>query len=376
MVMANVTDNLLIALGESARAAYGQLQLAGEAAKNAALLAAAEQIEARADQILAANAVEVAAAKAAGKAAGMTDGLLDRLLLTPTRVQAMADGVRSVAALPDPVGRVLAQWPRPNGLTIRRVSIPIGVIAMIYEARPNVTADAAALCLKSGNAVVLRPGRECFETARVIADCFATALQQVGLPPAAVTMVPSADRALVTQLVQMNGLIDLVIPRGGIALQQMIVDQALAASHLVPILQDLAAAGCEIRGDKTVQALFPAASLATEQDWQTEYLAPIIAVRVVADLAQAVAHINQYGSHHTDSIITDDPAAAAAFLAQVDSAMVLHNASTQFADGGEFGFGAEIGIATGRLHARGPVGLEQLTTYKYHLLGNGQCRPV
>lgn len=421
--VAMVADDLLISLVERARAAYGQLQLAGEDAKNAALLAAAAQIEARADQILAANAVEVAAARAGG----VSEGLVDRLLLTPTRVQAMADGVRSVAALPDPVGRVLAQWPRPNGLTIRRVSIPIGVIAMIYEARPNVTADAAALCLKSGNAVVLRPGRECFETARVIADCFATALQQVGLPPAAVTLVPTADRALVTQLVQMNGLIDLVIPRGGIALQQMIVeqarvpvlqhlaglchvyvhagadlamaravvmnaklrrvgvcgaaetllvDQAVAASHLVPILQDLAAAGCEIRGDQAVQALFPAASLATEQDWQTEYLAPIIAVRVVADLAQAVAHINHYGSHHTDSIITDDPTVAAAFLAQVDSAMVLHNASTQFADGGEFGFGAEIGIATGRLHARGPVGLEQLTTYKYHLLGNGQCRPV
>jgi glutamate-5-semialdehyde dehydrogenase len=297
---------------------------------------------------------------------------------------------------------------------------------MVYESRPNVTADAAALCLKSGNVVVLRPARECFASAQLIAACFAEALLAVGLPPAAVSMVPSADRALVTALVQLHGLIDLVIPRGGPALQQMMVEQArvpvlqhlaglchvyvhrdaelamaravvlnakmrrvgvcgaaetllidaaAAPTHLPSILQDLADAGCEIRGDATTQQLFPASLPASEADWQTEYLAPILSVRVVEDIEVAIAHINHYGSHHTDSIITQDTAAAARFLAAVDSAMVLHNASTQFADGGEFGFGAEIGIATGRLHARGPVGLEQLTTYKYQLLGDGNCRP-
>jgi glutamate-5-semialdehyde dehydrogenase len=420
--MENDLTPALQQLAEQGRAAAAVIGLASTEQKNAALLAAASGIERASAAILAANAVELEQARAAK----MSDGLLDRLRLTAERIQAMADGVRHVAALPYPVGRVWAAWPRPNGLQIQRVSIPIGVIAMVYESRPNVTADAAALCLKSGNVVVLRPARECFASAQLIAACFAEALLAVDLPPAAVSMVPSADRALVTALVQLHGLIDLVIPRGGPALQQMMVEQArvpvlqhlaglchvyvhrdaelamaravvlnakmrrvgvcgaaetllidaaVAPTHLPSILQDLADAGCEIRGDATTQQLFPASLPASEADWQTEYLAPILSVRVVEDIEVAIAHINHYGSHHTDSIITQDTAAAARFLAAVDSAMVLHNASTQFADGGEFGFGAEIGIATGRLHARGPVGLEQLTTYKYQLLGDGNCRP-
>jgi glutamate-5-semialdehyde dehydrogenase len=352
--------------------------------------------------------------------------MLDRLELTEKGIEAMARGLEAVAHLPDPVGTELARWTQPNGLDIARVRVPLGVIGIIYESRPNVTADAGALCLRAGNAVILRGGSESLQSSRIIADCLRRGIAAAGLPENAVQLVPTRERAAVTLMLHMVDLIDVIVPRGGRSLiehvqresripviahldgvchtyvdraadlamarrvvlnakmrrtgvcgatETLVVDRAVAATHLPPILADLHAAGCEIRGDAETQALDPRAIPATEADWSTEYLDAIVAVRVVDGVAGAIAHVNRFGSHHTDAIITEDAAAAQRFLDEVESAIVLVNASTQFADGGEFGMGAEIGISTGRLPPRGPVGAEQLTSYKYVVRGSGQVRP-
>jgi glutamate-5-semialdehyde dehydrogenase len=387
-----------------------------------ALEAAAGAIRAEAGKIAAANAKDMAAARAKG----LTPALLDRLELTPERIEAMARGLEEVAALPDPVGRTLAEWERPNGLKISRISVPLGVIGIIYESRPNVTADAGALCLKAGNAAILRGGSESFHSAGAILDCLRAGLTAAGLPAAAIQRIPTTDRAAVGILLTMTDFVDVIVPRGGRGLiervqresripvfshldgmvhsyvhaaadpdmardivvnakmrrtgicgatETLLVDRALAETQLPGLLQALAEAGCAIRGDATVRRVMPAAEAATEADWETEYLAPIIAVKVVEGLDEAIAHINRHGSHHTEAIITEDKGAAARFLNEVDAGIVMHNASTQFADGGEFGMGAEIGISTGKMHARGPVGAEQLTSYKYKVQGRGQTRP-
>ena len=353
--------------------------------------------------------------------------MLDRLTLNDARIEAMAKGVEDVAGQADPNGRELARWTRPNGLDIARVATPIGVIGIIYESRPNVTADAGAIALKAGNVAILRGGSDSLHSSGAIHAAMVEGLKAAGLPEAAIQYVRNTDRAAVGLMLEgLNGAIDLIIPRGGKGLtgrvmrearvpvlahleglchtyvharsdaamarqvvlnakmrrtgicgatETLLIDRAVLKSHGLPILEDLAKAGCEIRGDEAVRAVFPAAKAATEEDWKTEYLDAIIAVRVVDDLDQAIAHIEHYGSHHTDSILTDDEAAAEKFLNALDSAIVLWNASTQFADGGEFGMGAEIGIGTGKLHARGPVGVEQLTTFKYVVRGTGQTRP-
>jgi glutamate-5-semialdehyde dehydrogenase len=364
---------------------------------------------------------------AAGRERGLSGAMLDRLMLDETRIEAVASGLEVVAGLPDPVGRVMAEWERPNGLVIQRVSVPLGVIGIIYESRPNVTADAAALCLKSGNAVILRGGSESFHSSRAIHECLVEGIASAGLDPAAVQMVPTTDRAAVGYLLSsMNRYLDVVVPRGGKGLIKRVQDEArvpvighlegichvylheaadldmaraitlnakmrrtgicgaaesvlvdrAAADRLLPaVCADLQDAGCEIRGDGTVCKLVDGAVPATEADWSTEYLDAIISVKVVENIGEATAHIEKYGSGHTECIVTDDESAAERFFADVDSAILLHNASTQFADGGEFGMGAEIGIATDRIHARGPVGAEQLTSYKYVVRGSGQTRP-
>jgi glutamate-5-semialdehyde dehydrogenase len=409
-------------MARAARRAAGVLARAEPARKTAALEHAAAAVRAARAEILAANAEDMAAAKAAG----ISGALLDRLLLDEKRIEAMAEGLETMAALPDPIGTELARWTRPNGLDIARVRIPIGVIGIIYESRPNVTADAGGLCLRAGNAVILRGGSESFNSSRVIAACLRRGIAAAGLPEDAVQLVPTRDRAAVGLMLGMVDLIDVIVPRGGRSLiervqresqipviahlegichayvgrtadltksrnivfngkmrrtgvcgatETLLVDRAVAATHLPPILADLHAAGCEIRGDAETQALDPLAIAASETDWTTEYLDAILAVRVVDGVAGAIEHINRYGSHHTDTIVTEDEDDAARFLAEVESAIVLHNASTQFADGAEFGMGAEIGISTGRLPPRGPVGAEQLTTYKYLVRGNGQIRP-
>jgi glutamate-5-semialdehyde dehydrogenase len=410
------------AIGRSARDAAGVLARAPAAQKTAALQNAAHAVRAARAEILAANAVDMAAANAAG----VSGALLDRLLLNEKRVEDMAAGLEAMAALPDPIGTELARWTRPNGLDIARVRIPIGVIGIIYESRPNVTADAGGLCLRSGNAVILRGGSESFASSGAIAACLRSGIAQAGLPEDAVQLVPTRDRAAVGIMLGMADSIDVIVPRGGRSLiervqrdskipviahleglchtyvdagadlaksrsvtlngkmrrtgvcgatETLLVDRAVAATHLPGILADLHAAGCEIRGDAETRALDPQALAATEEDWTTEYLDAILSVRVVDGVAGAIAHINYYGSHHTDTIVTENVDAAARFLDEVESAIVLHNASTQFADGGEFGMGAEIGISTGRLPPRGPVGAEQLTTYKYLVRGTGQIRP-
>jgi glutamate-5-semialdehyde dehydrogenase len=410
------------AIGRSAREAAGVLARAPAAQKTAALQNAAHAVRAARAEILAANAVDMAAANAAG----VSGALLDRLLLNEKRVEDMAAGLEAMAALPDPIGTELARWTRPNGLDIARVRIPIGVIGIIYESRPNVTADAGGLCLRSGNAVILRGGSESFASSGAIAACLRSGIAQAGLPEDAVQLVPTRDRAAVGIMLGMADSIDVIVPRGGRSLiervqrdskipviahleglchtyvdagadlaksrsvtlngkmrrtgvcgatETLLVDRAVAATHLPGILADLHAAGCEIRGDAETRALDPQALAATEEDWTTEYLDAILSVRVVDGVAGAIAHINYYGSHHTDTIVTENVDAAARFLDEVESAIVLHNASTQFADGGEFGMGAEIGISTGRLPPRGPVGAEQLTTYKYLVRGTGQIRP-
>ena len=410
-------------LGVAARDAARSLRETSTDAKNKALLAMAAAIRAHAGEILAANAQDVAQATQDG----LSTALLDRLALDEARIETMARGVEDVAALPDPVGRELARWTRPNGLEIARLATPIGVIGIIYESRPNVTADAAALCLKSGNAVILRGGSESALSSAAILAALREGLKSADLPPDAVQMVPTTDRAAVgMMLAGLDGTIDLIIPRGGKGLvgrvqsearvpvlahlegichvyvheaadlekaraivlnakmrrtgicgaaETLLIDRVVLKSHGLPILEDLAAAGCEIRGDKDVQAVFRSANAASEEDWRTEYLDAIISVKVVDSIEQAIRHIETYGSHHTEAIVTEDIAAAERFLWALDSAIVMWNASTQFADGGEFGMGAEIGIGTGKLHARGPVGVEQLTTFKYIVCGNGQIRP-
>ncbi len=409
-------------LGRAAKAAAGELATAPAEAKNNALTAAAAALRDQVDAILAANDRDMAAAEAKG----LSGALLDRLKLDPGRVEAMAKGVDDIAALDDPVGHVIAEWQQPNGLRISRVRTPLGVIGVIYESRPNVTADAGALCLKAGNAVILRGGSESYHSSRAIAACLDAGLAAAELPRAAVQMVPTTDRAAVGHLLTMSDYVDVIVPRGGKSLiarvqaesrlpvfahlegichvyvhekadpkmarriavnakmrrtgicgaaETLLVDRSVAKSHLVPIIADLAAAGCEVRGDPEVCQLDDRVVAATEVDWDTEYLDAIISVRLVDDLDQAIEHIARHGSQHTESIVSDDAAAAEAFLNRLDSAIVMHNASTQFADGGEFGMGAEIGISTGKMHARGPVGVEQLTSFKYLVHGAGQTRP-
>jgi glutamate-5-semialdehyde dehydrogenase len=416
-------EPMMLYMGRRAREAARELALASTEAKNAALRAMAERLEARAEQILEANAQDLEGARAKGR-----DGaFLDRLALDEARLAAMAKGLREVAGLADPVGDVMARWTRPNGLEISRVRVPLGVIGIIYESRPNVTADAAGLCLKSGNAAILRGGSESFLTSLVIANALSEALVAAGLPEAAIQLVPTVDRAAVGfMLGGLGGAIDVIVPRGGKDLvarvqaearvpvfahlegvchvyvhggadldmakkivlnakmrrtgicgsaETLLVDRKAAPTHLAPLVKMLIEAGCEVRGDAETQAADARVKQATEADWPKEYLDAIIAVKVVDGLDEAVDHIALYGSQHTDAIVTEDRVAAEKFLARVDSAIVLHNASTQFADGGEFGMGAEIGIATGRFHARGPVGVEQLTIYKYVVRGQGQTRP-
>jgi len=416
-------SDIMAGIGRRARGAARRLALATGADKNAALRLMAERIRARLPEILAANTDDVADAKANGQ----PSAFLDRLTLDGKRLATIADAVASIADLPDPVGRVLATFERPNALVIERVATPLGVVGVIFESRPNVTADAGALCLKAGNAAILRAGSESFRTAQAIAEAMAEGLTQAGLPAEAVQLVPMRDRAAVgAMLAGLDGGLDVIVPRGGKSLvarvqaearvpvfahlegvchvyvhaaadlamakkivlnakmrrtgicgaaETLLVDRACADTHLQPLLAMLLDAQCAVRGDAAAQAADPRVTPATEDDWRAEYLDAIIAARVVDGLDAGIAHIETYGSHHTDAIVTDDPAAAERFLNEVDSAIVLHNASTQFADGGEFGFGAEIGIATGRMHARGPVGVEQLTSFKYRVRGVGQVRP-
>ena len=426
MTLHDKTDALtaeMMAVGAAAREAARAVREADDATKTKALREAARAIRARKAEILAANARDLDAAKANNMPAAMQD----RLALNDARIEAMAKGVEDVAAQPDPNGRELARWTRPNGLDIARVSTPIGVIGIIYESRPNVTADAGAIALKAGNVAILRGGSDSLHSASAIHAAMTDGLKAAGLPEAAIQYIRNTDRAAVGLMLEgLNGTVDLIIPRGGKGLtsrvmrearvpvlahleglchvyvhanadlemsrkvvlnakmrrtsvcgaaETLLLDRAILKSHGLPILEDLARAGCEIRGDEAVRGIFPAAKPATEEDWRTEYLDAIIAVRVVDNLEAAIQHIEHYGSHHTDSILTDDEQAAETFLNALDSAIVLWNASTQFADGGEFGMGAEIGIGTGKLHARGPVGVEQLTTFKYVVRGMGQVRP-
>ena len=411
------------ALGAQAREAARAMALAPAQAKNAALVAAARELRARTSAIVEANALDLAAATEAQRPAAY----LDRLMLDPKRIEGMAKGLEEIAQLPDPAGAVLAQWKRPNGLEIERVRVPLGVVGIIYESRPNVTADAGALCLKAGNAAILRGGSDSHHSSRAIQVCLARGLREAGLPETAVQLVPTTDRDAVGLMLKgLDGAIDVIVPRGGKSLvarvqdearvpvfahlegichtyvdrsadlamakalvvnakmrrtgvcgatETLLVDRAAPEGVLKTLIAALIEAGCEVRGDAASQAADARVKAATEQDWSTEYLDAIIAVKTVDGVDGAIAHIQKYGSQHTDCIITQDQAAADRFLTRLDSAIVLHNASTQFADGGEFGMGAEIGIATGRLHARGPVGVEQLTTFKYIVRGTGQVRP-
>ncbi|QVQ36518.1 glutamate-5-semialdehyde dehydrogenase [Pseudochrobactrum algeriensis] len=413
---------LMAELGCKARAAAGPLAIASAERKHAALIAMADALLRRKDLILNANVLDVAAAEAAGTALSF----IDRLKLDETRIRAMADGIRAIAALRDPVGEVMTEWDRPNGLHIERVRTPLGVIGVIYESRPNVTADAGALCLKAGNAVILRGGSDSAHSSREIHAALAEGLKAAGLPEAAIQMVPVTDRAAVGEMLKgLNGAIDVIVPRGGKSLvarvqeearvpvfahleglchvyidasadlemakkivlnakmrrtgicgaaETLLVDRKVAETHLVPVLDELAKAGCVIRGDAEVSTLYSQAEPATAEDWSTEYLDAIISVALVDGIDGALQHINRYSSHHTEAVIAEDTAVVERFFNEIDSAILLHNASTQFADGGEFGMGAEIGIATGKMHARGPVGVEQLTSFKYRVRGNGQTR--
>ena len=410
------------ALGPQARSAARVLAGAPRSAKDAALHAAAAMVRARAQTILAANAIDLGRATDAGLAPAM----IDRLALNPARLEAVAQGLEAIAGLADPIGSTLAEWTRPNGLRITRRRVPLGVIGIIYESRPNVTADAGALCLKSGNAVILRGGSEALESNRALHECLVAGLASAGLPAAAIQLVPVRDRAVVgAMLAGLNGSIDVLVPRGGKSLvarvkaearvpvighlegnchvyvdaeaepamavaialnsklrrtgicgaaETLLLDRAAPAPLREQVVRSLLDAGCEVRGEAAVALLDPRVKPATEADWSTEYLAAIISAAVVDGVGGAIAHIARYGSAHTESIVTANAATAARFLAEVDSAIVLHNASTQFADGGEFGMGAEIGISTDRFHARGPVGVEQLTSYKYEVRGSGQVR--
>jgi len=410
-------------IGQRARDAARVLALAPVVQKDAALTAMAAALRAQGVNLLAPNAEDVAAARAAG----VTASFIDRLTLDEARIEAMAAGLDIVRALPDPVGVVTDSWTRPNGMVIERVRVPLGVVGVIFESRPNVTADAGALCLKAGNAVILRGGSDSFRTSRAIHAALVAGLRDVDLPEDAIAIVPTRDRAAVGMMLEgLDGAIDVIVPRGGKGLvarvqaearvpvfahlegmchvyvdkaadltmaqaivlnakmrrtgvcgaaESLLIDRAGIATHLRPLLATLLDAGCEVRGDGDAQRADARVKAASEEDWSTEYLDAIISAKVVDGVNGAIAHIERYGSHHTDAIVTADAATADKFMREVDSAIVLHNASTQFADGGEFGFGAEIGISTGRMHARGPVGVEQLTTFKYRVRGSGQIRP-
>ena len=414
---------LMTDLGAGARRAARVLALASSEQKDAALSAMAASIRAHTKEILAANAEDVAEAKAGG----MSSAFVDRLALTQARINAMADGIDVVRAIPDPVGKVTETWPRPNGMTIERVRVPLGVVGVIFESRPNVAADAGALCLKSGNAVILRGGSDSFRSCRAIHQCLTEGLRNAGLPEESIALVPTRDRAAVgLMLGGLDGAIDIIVPRGGKGLvarvqdearvpvfahldgvnhvyvdkaasldmaktivlnakmrrpgvcgaaETLLVDKAVADAQLKPLVTMLLDAGCEVRGGDDIRKVDARVKPVTDDDWGTEYEDAIISAKVVDGINDALAHIARYSSHHTDAIVTEDTNVAQKFLNEVDSAIVLHNASTQFADGGEFGFGAEIGIATGKFHARGPVGAEQLTSFKYRVHGTGQTRP-
>jgi len=418
----NDIKSLMQGIGEKAKAASGILALCGADAKNAALYAAAKSIRSTKDDILAANKKDLEIAKGRGLAGAM----IDRLLLDEDGLEAIATSIEDIAKLNDPIGDVLESNDRPNGLNISRVRVPLGVIGIIFESRPNVTADAGILCLKSGNASILRCGSESVHSSRAIHSCLVTGLCDAGLPEDAIQLIPTQDRSAVGELLGLSEYVDIIVPRGGKSLiervqndsrvpvmahldgichvyvdagadpekaisitvnaklrrtgicgsaETLLIDQAVAETHLPAIITALYDGGCEIRGDKTVMATFDQAAPASEEDWSTEYLDAIISVKVVDGVKGAMDHIAKYGSNHTESIITENAENAEKFLNEVDSAIVMHNASTQYADGGEFGMGAEIGISTGKMHARGPVGLEQLTSYKYQVRGNGQIRP-
>ncbi|NQV87391.1 MAG: glutamate-5-semialdehyde dehydrogenase [Woeseiaceae bacterium] len=410
-------------IGVAARASSTKLARTSGEQRNRALLEAARSIRERAEEIIAANRVDMAAARELGT----STALLDRLFLDNERIESMAVSLTTVSDLPDPLGKVLVDWQRPNGLNIQRVSVPLGVIGIIYESRPNVTADAAALCIKSGNAVILRGGSESHKSNQAIFRCLIDGLEKAAIDPSVVQLIPTTDREAVGYLLSsMRAYVDVVVPRGGKSLirrvqqearvpvighlegichvylhedadtdmavdialnakmrrtgicgaaETILVDRAAADRLLVPLGVALTIAGCEIRGHEEVRSILPSAAVASDADWSTEYLDAIVSVRIVDGLSQAVEHIETYGSGHTECIVTDTKEAAERFLSEVDSAIILHNASTQFADGGEFGMGAEIGIATDRIHARGPVGAEQLTSYKYVVRGSGQIRP-
>jgi len=423
--LAQTVDSLqdqMLSLGRAAREASAVLATVPGPRKDEALRAAASALRARKAEIQAANDRDLEAARGRGLAGPM----LERLTLNDARIEAMAKGLEDIADFPDPIGTVLAEWTRPNGLKIQRVRVPLGVIGIIYESRPNVTADAGGLCLKSGNAAILRGGSESFHSSRAIADCLAEGLRSAGLPEAAIQLVPTTDRAAVGHMLTMRDFIDVIVPRGGKSLIQriseesripvikhldgnchvyvdaaadlekarkvvlnakmrrtsicgaaetLLVDRAVAGTHLAPLVKDLLDAGCEVRGDAAAQAVDARVVPVAAADWDTEYLDAIIACGVVDGVDAAIDHVNRHGSHHTDAIVTEDPNAAERFLQRIDSGIVLWNASTQFADGGEFGMGAEIGISTDKFHARGPVGAEQLTSYKYVVRGDGQTRP-
>lgn len=415
--------SLMAQIGGKARAAAGPLAVASTKAKNDALAAMADAILRNEQAILEANAIDMSN----GEEAGLSGSFMDRLKLNPSRIKAMADGIREIAALKDPVGEVIAEWDRPNGLHIERVRTPLGVIGVIYESRPNVTADAGALCLKAGNPVILRGGSDSINSSSAIHACMVEGLKAAGLPQDAIQLVPTTDRAAVGEMLKgLAGNLDVIIPRGGKSLvgrvqtearvpvfahlegichlyvdrsakldmavqiavnakmrrtgvcgaaETLLVDRAVASTHLVPILKALRAVGCEVHADAEVMKAFADASPATDADWVTEYLDAIIAVKLVDGVAGAIEHIETFSSHHTEAIVAEDAQAVETFFSEIDSAILLHNASTQFADGGEFGMGAEIGIATGKMHARGPVGVEQLTSFKYCVRGSGQVRP-
>ncbi len=417
------TVAVMAGLGRRARAAARPLAIASAERKHAALVAMAGAIVRREQEILDANALDMAN----GEEAGLSSAMLDRLKLDKQRIRAIADGIRAIAELRDPVGDVIAEWDRPNGLHIERVRTPLGVVGVIYESRPNVTADAGALCLKAGNAVILRGGSDSLNSSGAIHACLVEGLKAAGLPQDAIQLVPVSDRAAVGEMLKgLGGNLDVIIPRGGRSLvervqtearvpvfahlegichlyidksadpgmavklavnakmrrtgicgaaETLLVDRAVASTHLVPVLEALRYAGCAIRADDEVRAAFADAGPATEEDWRTEYLDAIISVKLVEGVTGAIGHIEKYSSHHTEAIVAEDAATVEKFFNEIDSAILLHNASTQFADGGEFGMGAEIGIATGKMHARGPVGVEQLTSFKYRVRGSGQVRP-
>jgi glutamate-5-semialdehyde dehydrogenase len=416
-------DALMAEIGRNARAAARPLATATTEAKNRALQAMAAEILANRDTILAANALDLAHARESGVAASF----LDRLTLTAERIEGIAGAIRDIAGLKDPVGDVIAEWDRPNGLHIERVRTPLGVIGVIYESRPNVTADAGALCLKAGNAVILRGGSDSVNSSQAIHSCLVAGLKAAGLPEHAIQYVPVTDRAAVGAMLSgLGGAIDVIVPRGGKslvarvqnearvpvfahleglchiyvdksadlamakeivvnakmrrtgvcgAMETLLVDRTVAETHLSPLVESLRAAGCEVRATDEIRARIAGLVPATEADWSTEYLDAIVSVALVDGISGAIEHINRWSSAHTEAVIAEDPAVVERFFGEIDSAILVHNASTQFADGGEFGMGGEIGIATGKMHARGPVGVEQLTSFKYRVRGTGQVRP-